>query len=106
MDCEGVKWERLFSVPQTVISPLSKLDPKDPKAFVKATGERKGKIGDLYQLSAELSEKRTKEMGKDFVKAKSWDNYEKKRVKSVHPERRKEQLKEFIKKNKNFDIEM
>jgi len=72
---------------------------------VKATGERRGKIKDLLQLSAELSEKREKKIGVDPVKLKSWNNYEKKRVKSVHPERRKQQFKEAVGKSKIFDIE-
>ena len=104
IDEDGLEWNRVFSKPQAVVSSLSNLNPRDAKAFVKATGERKGKLRDIYQLSAEMSEKRAAKDGLDHVKLKSWDKYEQKRVKTVHPERAKQQIKEKF-KNK-IDIEL
>lgn len=105
VDEEGVKWNRVFHNPQAVIGSLSNLDPKDPQAFVKATGQKKGKLKDIYQLSAELSEKRAQKEGVDQVKLKNWERYEQARGKNtIHPERAKTEIKEKFKSKLDIEI--
>lgn len=104
-DGEGVKWERIFTSPNAVIDSVFNIDPRSPQEFVNITGKKKGNVGDLFQLSAELSEKRAQKDGKDVLKEKSFDKYEKERAPgTVHPSRKKQQLKEAIGKSKHFEI--
>ena len=106
-DEEGVEWSRVFTRPNAVIDSIFSMNPNDSKGFVDKTGKmRNGKIGDLFQLSAEMSEKRTSKEGIDRQKIKSWENYESKRPKTTHPDRKKQQLKETFAKNKVFDIDI
>lgn len=106
IDDDGLEWERKFSIPNAVIDGVFNIDPNDRQEFVRKTGLRKGKMNDLFQLSAELSEKRKQKDGIDVIKEKSMDNYEKSRVKgTVHPSRKKEKLKEALAKNKHFEFE-
>lgn len=106
IDDNGLEWERKFSVPNAVIDGVFNIDPNDRQEFVRKTGTRKGKMNDLFQLSAELSEKRAAKEGKDPVKLKNWENYEKSRVKGTyHPDRKKEKLKEAFAQNKHFEFE-
>lgn len=98
-DEDGVKWNRLFSVPHAVVDSIFNVNPHDSKEFVNVTGKKKGNIGDLFQLSAELSEKRASKVGIDTLKQKSFENYEKSRSKgSIHPEQAKQKMKENIKR--------
>ncbi len=106
IDEDDVEWKRLFDVPNTVIDSVFNIDPRSPQEFVRKTGLRRGKMNDLFQLSAELSEKRAAKEGKDPVKLKSWDKYESSRSKGViHPDRKKQQLKEAVGKSKHFTLE-
>ncbi len=103
---DGIEWKRIFDVPGAVIDSVFNIDPRSPQEFVRKTGLRKGKMDDLFQLSAELSEKRAAKEGKDPVKLKSWDKYESSRSKGViHPDRKKQQLKEAVGKSKHFTLE-
>lgn len=106
IDHEGVEWKRIFESPGAIIDSIFNIDPKSSQEFVRKTGKRTGKLNDLFQLSAELSEKRAQKEGKDVLKEKSWDKYENSRSKgTVHPGRKKQQLKEVFGKNKHFEIE-
>ncbi len=69
---DGIKWNRIFTVPNATISSSTNLNPHDSKAFVEMTKNKKGNYGDLLDLSKELSEKREKQMGKDSVKEKKF----------------------------------
>lgn len=105
IDEEGIKWNRIFSKPNATVDSIYSIDPNNRQEFVDKTGKKSGKLGDIYQLSAELSEKRTEKEGIDKIKVKSWEKYEQKRYKTVHPDRKKQQLKEAIGKSKHFEIE-
>lgn len=72
---EGVAWKRVFTIPQTSID--TKIDPNSSKDFVRATN-KKGTIGDIMDLSAELSDKRAEKEGTDPVKQKHFEDYKKK----------------------------
>lgn len=60
---DGIKWNRLWTKPQAMID--SKFSPWDKSKFVEKTS-RPGKMSDLYDRSAELSEKRKQESGLGF----------------------------------------
>ncbi len=51
----GVKWNRVYTVPQTSID--ANIDPHSSQAFVEKT-RRAGNIGDLVDMSKEMSERR------------------------------------------------
>ena len=69
---DGIKWRRLFTCPMASID--TKIDPDSPKQFLDKTGNKKGTMGDLMDLSAELSSKRERG-GEDPVKRKFFDDY-------------------------------
>lgn len=93
---DGIKWNRVFF--SNFASVDSRWDPMSSQDFVNKTGKKRGTLGDLYQQSAELSEKREKIMGKDFKKEKHLDNYERLRKGKQHEVRRKEKLKNSLAK--------
>ena len=79
IDDHGVKWNRIFTTPElnTGGSPQAHWNEKD---FSEYTGKRKGTMGDLWDQSAELSEKRKKiYVGKDPIKEKYKKDWSKKR---------------------------
>lgn len=65
----NIVWVRLFTSPNTSID--SRINPLSPKEFVDKT-RKKGSIGDLWDISKELSIKREELCGKDHIK----ENYE------------------------------
>lgn len=74
IDQEGLEWKRVFQVPNASID--SQIDANNPVAFIDATKNKKGTVGDLFDKSAELSEKRAKDHGgKDPVKEKFYKEY-------------------------------
>jgi len=83
-DKDGLKWTRIFTVPQMSID--TKMDAStDPKTFSRITGNKRGTYGDLFDQSKELSEARKKMYGKDPVKKKYWDDWSKRRKGKKHP---------------------
>lgn len=72
IDKEGNKWNRVFTLPE--LNTSDKLNEfSTEKDFSNYTKNKKGSIGDLWDKSKELSEKREKKFGKDPVK----ENYKK-----------------------------
>ena len=63
IDKDGVKWDRVFT--PTSFAFDTKIDPHDPKAFVKKT-EKGGTFGSIMDLSQELSEKRGGDKGDEL----------------------------------------
>ncbi len=99
IDEKGVKWLREFTVPQANVSPVSKIDPFNKKQFSDVTATKKGTFGEMFDLSAELSQKREKSAGRDEVKEKMYSDYSKKRNgKKVHPQKRKEVAEKLLSK--------
>lgn len=84
IDSTGVKWDRVFTVPQLNTDPKLKAESSS-KDFVDYTSKKKGTIGDLWDASKELSEKREKIFGKDPVKQKYFKDWSKKRKGKKHP---------------------
>jgi len=80
----GLKWERVFTLPQ--INTQEKLNEhSNAKDFSRVTANQKGSVGDLWDRSKELSEKRKKIYGEDRVKKKYFEDWSKKRNGKVHP---------------------
>lgn len=73
VDQDGIKWNRVFTVPQVQTDQLK--STASPHEFVEYTKNKKGTIGDLWDKSKELSNKREKIYGTDPVKEdyiKAW----------------------------------
>jgi hypothetical protein len=80
----NLKWNRVFTVPE--VNTQDKLDiNSNEKDFARVTGKQKGTLGDLWDRSGELSEKREKVYGKDPVKEKHFKDWSKKRKGKIHP---------------------
>ena len=77
IDKKGVKWDRVYTAPQMSVD--TKIDPSSASEFDRKFANKKHSIGDLWDSSAELSQKREKIMGKDPIKEKSIENYAKDR---------------------------
>jgi predicted nucleic acid-binding Zn ribbon protein len=87
-DEAGVKWDRVFSKPNAVIDANGNANPFSEKEFVKVTANKKGEtIGDAWDRSTELSEKRKDKLGVkvDPVKQKYYENWSKRRKGKRHP---------------------
>jgi hypothetical protein len=84
---DGKEWKRVFESPQASTGTIiGNLDPTDKKKFIEKTGQiRNITQGDLWDISAGLSEKRAKTFGKDPVKEKAFKDYKKKTHGSSHP---------------------
>ena len=82
-----LKWNRIFTIPQVGID--TKLDANsNEKDFAEKTKNKKDNIGQLWDRSRELSEKREKIYGKDPIKEKYFKDWSKKRKGKKHPEDR------------------
>ena len=74
---DEVQWKRIFTVPTASID--TKIDPFSQRQFIEKTGNKKGTVGNMMDLSAELSQKREQLNGKeDPIKRKHFSDYEKK----------------------------
>jgi len=81
---DGILWDRVFTSPQ--VNTQEKLSVNsNEKDFARVTKNQKGTVGDLWERSQELSEKRKKVYGKDPIKKKYFDDWSKKRKGKVHP---------------------
>ena len=80
-----IKWNRIFTAPE--VNAFDKLNAESTsKQFADLTGKQKGTMGDLWDRSKELSEKRKKIYGgQDPVKNKYYKDWSKKRKGKVHP---------------------
>jgi hypothetical protein len=84
VDESGLKWNRVFTVPEVNIDAKLTAD-SSAKDFIKYTSNKKGNMGNLWDASKELSEKREKMYGKDPIKKKYFENWSKKRKGKKHP---------------------
>jgi len=99
---DGVEWSRVFLAPNASID--NSIDPFSSQQYMDATYNKKGTIGDMMNLSAELSAKRAeKSGGLDPVKEKFYDNYKKERKGAEHPNRIKE--RGYESKNVKIDFD-
>jgi hypothetical protein len=99
-DDDGTEWKRVYTTSQLSVD--AKVDPWDNADFVNKTGNKKGTVGDMLNLSSELSEKRAKESGGvDPLKKKYYDNYSKQRGGAKHMDQMK---KTYEDKNIKIDF--
>ena len=89
VDKGGVEWQRVFTVPEVNTQGTLKANCSD-KEFSEFTKNKKGTLGDMFDRSAELSEKRKKIYGKDPVKEKYFKDWSKKRKGKIHPKKHSE----------------
>jgi len=83
-DTNGTKWNRIFTAPQ--INAQEKLSVNSTeKDFARVTSSQRGNVGDLFDRSQELSDKRKKVYGKDPIKNEYFKNWSKKRGGKKHP---------------------
>lgn len=76
VDKNGVEWNRVFT--SSNLGMDSKINPFSSKAFADATRQKNMTLGDMWDMSADMSEKREQKVGgKDPVLNK----YEKKETK-------------------------
>lgn len=80
-DANGVRWNRVFTKPNATID--AQINPFSARDFAKKT--EKYTVGECWDLSAEMSEKRKKIEGKDKVKEKTISDYRKKCKGKRHP---------------------
>ncbi len=78
----GNRWNRVFTTAQ--ISNSTKCDPNSVKDWNNKTKQGNFTVGDLWDKSAELSEKRKDKDGIDKVQNSYFDNYSKKRRGTKH----------------------
>jgi len=85
---DGLKWDRIFTAPE--LNTNDKLTAESSaQQFSELTGKQKGTMGDLWDRSKELSDKRKKLYGgEDPVKKKYYDDWSKKRKGKIHPKKR------------------
>jgi hypothetical protein len=99
---DGVDWQRVFLAPNASID--SSIDPFNKQQFMDSTYNKKGTLGDMMDLSKEMSHRRAEKAGgKDPVKEKFYDNYSKDRNGAEHPNRIKE--KGYESKNIKIDYD-
>ena len=75
-DNDGLQWKRVFTLPNMAMD-IQKGDPYNQNDYLKATN-KSCTIGDMLDLSAELSEERKEKDGEDPIKRAHFDKYEKK----------------------------
>jgi hypothetical protein len=99
---DGVEWKRVFLSPNASID--NSIDPFNKQQYIDATYNKKGTLGDMMDLSADLSKQRAEKAGGlDPVKEKFYDHYAKERGGAEHPNRIKE--KGYESKNLKIDYD-
>ncbi len=94
-EIDGVPFNRVYTVPNASID--TRIDPNSLSEFRE---KAKGNLGDIWDQSAEASEKRIKEQGEDPVKNQFFKDYSAKRKGAKHPKDPNR-----LKKSKDFTIE-
>lgn len=63
---EKKPWKRVFTVPKANVDTLDSIDPFSANDWMNKTKSKRGTtVGDMWDLSTELSEKRAKALGQD-----------------------------------------
>ena len=99
-DSEGLKWKRVFTVPNASID--SQIDPYSANEFVRKTENKVGTMGEMMDYSKELSQSRAeKNGGIDPIKEKHYKDYSSKRKGAKHVD----QMKSEMSNNKHVKID-
>ena len=79
VDESGVEWKRVWTLPNAAID--AEIDPFDKQAFSRKIDQTgKGTVGELWDRSRELSDKRKNKLGYDPLQKKWEKQYSKKRM--------------------------
>ena len=89
-------WRRVYVNP--TISSDTQIDAFDSNAFANSVADKKDSYGDLFNRSAEASEKRAQRYGKDPVKEKYYADYNNMTNGKLHPQQQKEKFNKAIEK--------
>lgn len=81
-------WRRVFVNPN--ISFDTNTDDTNSKSFITSTQNKNYTYGDLFNKSAEASQKRADRYGKDPIKEKQYADYRKQTNGKLHPQEMKE----------------
>jgi hypothetical protein len=100
-DEDGVEYNRIYTIPSSSID--SKIDPFSSKDFADKTRNKKGTVGDLLNMSKELSEKRGGDKS-DPVLKNYFSSYEKEKGVRHSSQVKKEKLEKANKKLKKFGV--
>lgn len=75
---DGVEWERVFTIPNAAVDSKT---PQTKNDFMDVTSRKKGTVGDMQDLSTEMSQKRAEQSldGKDPIKTRYFKEYSEKR---------------------------
>ena len=79
---DGVKWQRIFISPNVSVD--TEIDANSERDFVEKTKRKNYNLGEMWDTSKQLSEKREKEKGLDPIKDKALKEYSKKRRGAKH----------------------
>ena len=89
-DEDGVEWERRWTVPQACVSSYSSIDPFDTRKAAEVSGNKKGSVGDLWDLSKEMGERREDKLGHEDPKKRAYfEKYKRENNGAKHMDDRK-----------------
>lgn len=89
-------WRRVYVNP--TLSVDTQVDAFDSHNFANSVSKKNDSYGDLFERSAEASEKRAQRYGKDPVKEKYYADYNKKTNGKLHPGQMKERFNKAVEK--------
>lgn len=86
IDEQGTEWVREYSSPE--LNSSGKTDPWNSKQFIEKTGKKTGKLGDMMDMSSDLSKERASQNGGvDPLKENYYKRYSKERLGAIHPDK-------------------
>lgn len=89
-------WRRVYVNP--TISSDTQIDAFNSHNFANSVANKNDSYGDLFNRSAEASEKRAQRYGKDPVKEKYYADYNKMTNGKLHPQQQKEKFNKAVEK--------
>ncbi len=101
----GKKFNRVWEKPQA--SSSTQIDPFNKTQFIRSLDGKHGEtLGNTFDRSAELSEKRAERLGKDPIKQKYFDKFKKTHKGFSHPAQTREECAPQVAKLKELGIKV
>ena len=88
VDEDGIEWDRIWSAPNMAVNNSLINADTTCEDFVRKTKDKNYNLGEMWDLSAQLSEKRKGTRGVDNVKEEAKKTYSKKCKGKKHPHAR------------------
>ena len=101
---DGYKLQRIWNKPEMGVD--TTWDANSARDFTEKSGKKRGNLNDLWEKSAELSQIREKQQGVDPIAITSNEEYKKLHRGIEKPEFRKKKLKEQMKNNSMFELDI